>query len=380
MVSTLQRGEELQQSVATGRSQVGERPGARFGLTAVQADYVLDTKLRQLARLEEMKIRAEQQDLDKERQMLEKTLESPARLKTLIKKEILEDAESYGDDRRTVIVEREAAHAFDETQLVASEPVTVVLSQAGYARAAKGHEIDPTTLSYRSGDRYLAAAQGRSNQLAMFIDSTGRVYSVMAGTLPSARGQGEPLSSRFKPPDGAGFCGAMIGDSDKKYLLASDAGYGFIASLGDLVSRNKAGKAMLTAFSTASSSATLPVTMDCTEHKIGVSNKVASFVLPLGATVNMNGTALYECVAAMFIAQAYGVELGFGAQVVVVLTALLASIGSNGNGVAKKDAGRQDQFARFQMDAPSCDNCGSITVRNGNCYLCHNCGASMGCS
>jgi topoisomerase-4 subunit A len=180
----------------------------RFKLSDIQAEAILNLRLRNLAKLEEFKIKGEQDELQK-------------------------------------IVEREAAQALDETQLVSSEPVTVVLSQAGYARAAKGHEIDPTTLSYRSGDNYLAAAQGRSNQLAMFIDSTGRVYSVIAGTLPSARGQGEPLSSRFKPPDGAGFCGAMIGDNDKKYLLASDAGYGFIASLGDLVSRNKAGKAIL---------------------------------------------------------------------------------------------------------------------------------------
>jgi topoisomerase-4 subunit A len=217
----------------------------RFKLSDIQAEAILNLRLRNLAKLEEFKIKGEQDELQKERDVLEKTLKSAARLKTLIKKEILEDADAYGDERRTEIVEREAAQALDETQLVSSEPVTVVLSQAGYARAAKGHEIDPTTLSYRSGDNYLAAAQGRSNQLAMFIDSTGRVYSVIAGTLPSARGQGEPLSSRFKPPDGAGFCGAMIGDNDKKYLLASDAGYGFIASLGDLVSRNKAGKAIL---------------------------------------------------------------------------------------------------------------------------------------
>ncbi len=217
----------------------------RFKLTDVQAEAILNLRLRNLAKLEEMRIRGEQDELNEEREILEKTLKSAARLKTLIKKEILEDTENYGDDRRTVIVERDAAQAFDEAQLVASEPVTVVLSQAGYARAAKGHEIDPTTLSYRSGDHYLAAAQGRSNQLAMFIDSTGRVYSVMAGTLPSARGQGEPLSSRFRPPDGAAFCGAMIGDSEQKYLLASDAGYGFIATLGELVSRNKAGKAIL---------------------------------------------------------------------------------------------------------------------------------------
>jgi len=217
----------------------------RFKLSDIQAEAILNLRLRYLAKLEEMKIRGEQDELNDERSVLEKTLASAARLKTLIKKEILEDAEAYGDDRRTEIIQREAAQALDETQLVVSEPVTVVLSQAGYARAAKGHEIDPWTLSYRSGDAFLAAAQGRSNQLAMFIDSTGRVYSVVSGTLPSARGQGEPLSSRFKPPDGAVFCGAMIGESDQKYLVASDAGYGFIATLGDLVTRNRAGKAVL---------------------------------------------------------------------------------------------------------------------------------------
>ncbi|MDJ0793952.1 MAG: DNA topoisomerase IV subunit A [Woeseiaceae bacterium] len=217
----------------------------RFKLSDIQAEAILNLRLRNLAKLEEFKIKGEQEELEEERDLLEKTLKSAARLKTLIKKEILEDAEAYGDDRRTDIVEREAAQALDETQLVASEPVTVVLSQAGYARAAKGHEIDPTSLNYRSGDAYLASAQGRSNQLAMFIDSTGRVYSVMAGTLPSARGQGEPLSSRFKPPDGSVFCGAMIGDNEQKYLLASDAGYGFVATLSELVSRNKAGKAIL---------------------------------------------------------------------------------------------------------------------------------------
>ncbi len=217
----------------------------RFKLSDVQAEAILNLRLRNLAKLEEFRIKGEQEELEQERDLLEKTLKSAARLKTLIKKEILEDAEAYGDERRTEIVERDAAQAFDETQLVASEPVTVVLSQAGYARAAKGHEIDPTALNYRSGDSYLASAQGRSNQLAMFIDSTGRVYSVMAGTLPSARGQGEPLSSRFKPPDGAAFCGAMIGDNEQRYLIASDAGYGFIATLSDLVSRNKAGKAVL---------------------------------------------------------------------------------------------------------------------------------------
>ena len=217
----------------------------KFKLSDIQAEAILNLRLRNLAKLEEMKIKGEQGELNEERDSLEKTLKSASRLKTLIKKEILEDAESYGDDRRTTIVEREAAQALDETQLVASEPVTVILSQRGFARAAKGHEVDALALSYKSGDGYLAAAKGRSNQLAMFIDSTGRVYSVIAGTLPSARGQGEPLSGRFKPPDGAEFCGAMIGENEQKYLLASDAGYGFVAKLEDLVTRNKAGKAIL---------------------------------------------------------------------------------------------------------------------------------------
>jgi len=217
----------------------------RFKLSDVQAESILNLRLRNLAKLEEMKIRGEQTELDEERTELEKVLKSAARLKTMIKNEILEDAEAYGDDRRTRLVEREAAQALDETQLVASEPTTVVLSQRGYARAAKGHDIDPLALSYKSGDGFLASAQGRSNQLAMFIDSTGRVYSVIAQTLPSARGQGDPLSGRFKPPDGAEFCGTMIGEPTDRWLLASDAGYGFVATLEDLVSRNKAGKSIL---------------------------------------------------------------------------------------------------------------------------------------
>jgi topoisomerase-4 subunit A len=217
----------------------------KFKLSDIQAEAILNLRLRNLAKLEEFKIKGEQEELNEERKTLEQTLKSAARLKTLIKNEILADAESYGDDRRTEIVEREAAQALDETQLVASEPVTVVLSKRGWARAAKGHEIDALALSYKSGDGFLAAAQGRSNQLAMFIDSTGRIYSCLAQTLPSARGQGDPLSGRFKPPDGAEFCGTMIGEADDRVLLASDAGYGFVATLEDLVTRNKAGKSIL---------------------------------------------------------------------------------------------------------------------------------------
>ena len=217
----------------------------RFRLSDIQAEAILNLRLRNLAKLEEMRIRGEQDELNAERKLIEKTLNSPARLKTLMKKELLEDAEAHGDGRRTGVVERAAAQALDAATLVSSEPVTVVISRRGFARAARGHEIDPLTLSYKSGDGFLAAARGRSNQPALFIDSAGRVYSVMAHTLPSARGQGEPLSGRFKPPDGAAFCGAMIGDADQRYVVAGDSGYGFVARLGDLVSRNKAGKAVL---------------------------------------------------------------------------------------------------------------------------------------
>ena len=219
----------------------------RFDLTEVQTDYILDTKLRQLARLEEMKIRGEQDELAKERAELERILGSRARLRTLIRKELSADAETYGDARRSPIVERTAAAALDETALVPSEPVTVVLSEKGWVRAAKGHEVDAVALSYKAGDGFRQAARCRSNQPALFLDSTGRVYALPAHSLPSARGQGEPLTGRLNAPDGASFVGVMAGDPDDLYLIASDAGYGFVAKLGDMISRNKAGKALLSA-------------------------------------------------------------------------------------------------------------------------------------
>ncbi|MCB1722793.1 MAG: DNA topoisomerase IV subunit A [Gammaproteobacteria bacterium] len=217
----------------------------RFGLTDVQADYVLDTKLRQLARLEEMKIRAEQDELSRERAELEKTLGSKQRMKTLIRKELVADAEKFGDDRRSPIVERAAAEAMDETELAPSEPITVVLSDKGWVRAAKGHEINPSELSYKAGDGYRQAVRLRSNQQAIFLDSTGRSYSLAAHTLPSARGQGEPLTGRFNPPSGATFVAALGGDPEQWWLLASDAGYGFRVQAKDLVANKKAGKAVL---------------------------------------------------------------------------------------------------------------------------------------
>jgi topoisomerase-4 subunit A len=218
---------------------------ARFALSEAQADYILDTRLRQLARLEEMKIRDEQKALAEERDELEKTLASSRRLKTLIRKEINEDAEQYGDARRSRLVEREAAQALDETALLPSEAVTIVLSEKGWVRAAKGHEVDAAALAYKSGDGFLAAAMGRSNQQAVFIDSSGRTYSLPAHALPSARGHGEPLTGRLNPPDGAVFAGLALGNPDDLYLIASDAGYGFVARLEDLYAKNKNGKAVL---------------------------------------------------------------------------------------------------------------------------------------
>ncbi|MEQ8262355.1 DNA topoisomerase IV subunit A [Pseudohaliea sp.] len=219
---------------------------ARFGLTDVQAEAILELKLRNLAKLEEMKIRTEQDELEKERDQLEKLLGSDARLKTLIKKELRAVAESYGDDRRSPIVAREEAQAFSELELMSADPVTVVLSEKGWIRAAKGHEIDPATLSYKSGDGFKLAARGRSNQPAVLLDSTGRAYTVATHNLPSARGQGEPLTGRISPPSGAVFNGLLMGEADQRCLLASDAGYGFIGRLGDLQAKNRAGKAVLT--------------------------------------------------------------------------------------------------------------------------------------
>jgi len=217
----------------------------RFKISDEQAEAILNLRLRNLAKLEEMQIRGEQDELSQERDMLEKTLASKSRLKTLIKKELKADADEYGDDRRSRIIERESAQAIDETSLVSSDPITVVMSTKGWVRAAKGHEIDPTGLSYKSGDEYLASVRGKSNQLALFMDTSGRCYSLQAHTLPSARGQGEPLTGRLNPPAGATFIGAMMGSDEDEYLLCSDAGYGFIGKQSDFVTRNKNGKAVL---------------------------------------------------------------------------------------------------------------------------------------
>ena len=217
----------------------------RFKLTDIQAEAILDLKLRNLAKLEEIKIKTEQSELAEERKGLEETLNSKARLKTLIKKEIKEDAEAFGDERRSNLVVREEAQAFSETELIGSEPITVVISEAGWVRAAKGHDLDPESLAYKSGDKLKFAAKGKSNQSAVFLDSTGRAYTIPAHTLPSARGQGEPLTGRVNPLSGASFEGLLIGEISSYYLVASDAGYGFITKMENFLSKNRSGKAVL---------------------------------------------------------------------------------------------------------------------------------------
>ena len=217
----------------------------RFSLSDIQAEAILNLRLRQLAKLEEMRIRGEQDALSEERDALQKTLGSKQRLKTLVRKELESIADEFGDDRRSPIVQRDEAQAYSEADLLTSEPVTVVLSEKGWIRAAKGHEVDVEGLSYKAGDSFLAAVRGRSSQQAILLDSTGRSYALSAHTLPSARGQGEPATGRLNAPSGATFVGLLLGDDKQPVLMATDAGYGFVAKLADLYTKNRAGKAAI---------------------------------------------------------------------------------------------------------------------------------------
>ena len=217
----------------------------KFKLSIIQVDAILEIRLRQLAKLEEIKIKEEQGNLDSERKELEKLLGSKARLKTLIKKELKADAEIYGDKRKSQIVFREEAEAFDESELISSDPVTIILSERGWIRAAKGHEIEAQSLNYREGDGFFAMAKGRNNQNAVFLDSKGKAYTLPCHSLPSARGQGEPLSGRINAESGETFAGVVSGKLESKVVLASSAGYGFVANLGDLQTKNKSGKAAI---------------------------------------------------------------------------------------------------------------------------------------
>ena len=218
---------------------------ATFALSDEQATAILDLRLRQLARLEEAKLDEEKNALGDEAATLEVTLGSDAEMRRLIEREISADAERYGDDRRTELGRAPAAQAFSERELLSTEPITVILSEKGWVRAAKGHDINAAELSYRSGDAFAAAAKGKNSDTCVFLDSAGRAYAVPPHTLPSARSQGEPLTGRLKTPEGARFVGMVLGDADAAVLLVSSHGYGFIASLGDMVPKGRAGKGVL---------------------------------------------------------------------------------------------------------------------------------------
>lgn len=218
---------------------------ARFDISAIQAEEILNLKLRHLAKLEEMKIRGEQEALEIEGKRLELLLNSDARLKTLVKKELKADAESFGDARRSPLVARDAAKAIDQSELVPSEAITAVLSTQGWVRAAKGHDIDPKELNYKSGDSFASSAKGKSNQMLVALDSTGRTYALPSHKLPSARGQGEPLTSSVTPPTGATFTSILMGPNSDRYVMFSDAGYGFVCEVENMLTKNKKGKATL---------------------------------------------------------------------------------------------------------------------------------------
>lgn len=217
----------------------------RFALSDAQADYILDTRLKQLARLEEMKLRGEQDELEEERARIAVALKSKSKLTQMVRAELEADAEKYGDKRRSPIVSREAASALSDADLVPAEPTTIVLSTNGWVRAGKGHDLDAAALSYRDGDGLAAFARGKTNQTAVFFDSTGRAYATPAHALPSARGHGEPLSGRFSPPAGASFDAVALADGAARLVLATSHGYAFVALFESLIARNKAGKQTL---------------------------------------------------------------------------------------------------------------------------------------
>jgi len=219
-----------------------------FKLSDIQADAILNLRLRKLAKLEEKKIKTELTNLKKEKKELEATLGSKQRLKTFIKKEIQNDANLFNDERKSPIKEIKdvkEAKVIDEKSLITSEPVTIILSKKGWVRAAKGHDIDPTSLNYKSGDDFKQLSKGKTNQLAVFLDSSGKCYSLPSHSLPSARSFGEPISARLTPPDGVSFEGVMTGNPDTVYLLSTDSGYGFMVKLDDIYTKNRNGKAIL---------------------------------------------------------------------------------------------------------------------------------------
>ncbi|MDM8544299.1 DNA topoisomerase IV subunit A [Desulfococcaceae bacterium HSG9] len=245
----------------------------QFDLSAAQAEAILELRLRHLAKLEEIKIKAEQDKLGRERKQLENLLKSDARLKTLMRRELKADAKKYGDDRRSPLVERRDARALSHEDIIPVEPLTVVISENGWTRAAKGHEIDPAKLNYKAGDRFKGYTRCRSNSQAVFLDSTGRTYSVPAHSLPSARGQGEPLTGRFNIPNGAGIETVLSGSPDKLLLIASSAGYGFITRLSDLYTKNRSGKALLSLPSGSHPLRPIEISNPETDRLVAISNE-----------------------------------------------------------------------------------------------------------
>ena len=246
----------------------------RFALSDIQAEAVLNLKLRHLAKLEEMKIRAEQEELQTERDWLAKTLGSRQRMKTLIKKELRAVVKKHGDQRRSPLVSREVARAMEETDLVGADPITVILSEKGWIRAAKGHEVDAAALNYKAGDSFRASAQGKSNQQVAILDSSGRSYSLPGHTLPSARGQGEPLTGRVTPAGNVEFISVLMDSNEEQlYLFSSDAGYGFVGKLSDMFSKNKKGKALLRVPAGGKVMAPLAVSNLQTDKVVAVSNE-----------------------------------------------------------------------------------------------------------
>jgi len=254
---------------------------ARFGLSDIQAESILNLKLRHLAKLEEMKIKAEQAELEKERSELERLLSSPQRMKTLIKKELREDAKKYGDERRSELSRVQAANIIDQASLIPSEAVSVILSEKGWIRAAKGHDIDPTTLSYKSGDQFLACVKTKSNQHVAVLDSSGRAYALVAHSLPSARGQGEPLTGRLSPPPGTTFVALLSIESSITYLFFSSAGYGFCSKANSLLTKNKAGKALLSVPSGAKVMQPLIIPAETTLQVAIATNEGRLLIFPL---------------------------------------------------------------------------------------------------
>ncbi|MFK7912490.1 MAG: DNA topoisomerase IV subunit A [Pseudomonadales bacterium] len=309
-----------------------------FKLSDVQAESILNIRLRNLARLEEMKLQGEKSELEEEKAGIEKILGSKARMTTLIKKELLAVAEEYGDERRSTLETVAEAQAFTDEDLMTNEPVTVVLSEKGWVRSAKGHEVEAKDLNYRSGDRFGAAAKGRTSDQLVFMDSTGRTYSVAAHTLPSARGQGEPLTGRLKPPPGARFIGILMSGGDAKVLLSSNAGYGFIGTVSDMVTKNKAGKAYLSVGKEGAALTPLPLTAPIEECHLAVATNLGRMlVFPLADVPELpkgKGNKLLNVPSASFKAKE---EWVVGVAVLTAKQELLVHAGQRHHRIKFKD-------------------------------------------